>query len=58
MKKNRIWVAAGALLQLLYIAAACWHCWNGRLWEAVGMIAFRLDRMHDLHAGVHEGCNT
>lgn len=40
MKKNRIWVAAGALLQLLYIAAACWHCWNGRLWEAVGMIAF------------------
>ena len=40
MKKNQIWVAAGALLQLLYIAAACWHCWNGRLWEAVGMIAF------------------
>ena len=40
MKKNRIWVAAGALVQLLYIAAACWHCWNGRLWEAVGMIAF------------------
>lgn len=36
MKKNQIWVAAGALLQLLYIAAACWHCWNGRLWEAVG----------------------
>ena len=33
-------MAAGALLQLLYIAAACWHCWNGRLWEAVGMIAF------------------
>ena len=47
MKKNQIWVAAGALVQLLYIAAACWHCWNGRL-----------DRMHDLHAGVHEGCNT
>lgn len=40
MKKNRIWVAAGALVQLLYIAAACWHCWNGRLWEAVGMVAF------------------
>lgn len=40
MKRNLIWVAAGALLQLLYIAAACWHCWNGRVWEAVGVGGF------------------
>lgn len=37
MKRNILWIVAGALLQLLYIAAACWHCSNGRVWEAVGV---------------------
>lgn len=40
MKRNILWIVAGALLQLLYIAAACWHCSNGRVWEAVGVGGF------------------